>query len=134
MDSTTETYLSLVTVLIMCAPGIAFLVQMWRKRNTKRKRSSTALPFREERTWPPESLYEAMYRPPTAPRHHSHQHEGHHPAFDRLSTRSLPNVSYIELVSDPRHSSTKFCSANILILGWQDDTAVSFPQSAHVRP
>lgn len=67
LGTSIETYLSLVAVLIMCVPGIAFLVQSWRKRNKKRTRCSTALSFRKDHTWPPRSLYDAMHRPPTAP-------------------------------------------------------------------
>lgn len=96
-----ETYLSLVTVVIMCIPGIAFFAQVWRKRKVKRTSNLGVHPTREERMGPSILFYDAIFHPPSAPQHPSRLQEEQYLAFDRLDSRSRPDVDCVELVSDP---------------------------------
>lgn len=100
LDASMEAYLSLVAVLIMCVPGIVFLVQIWRKRKAKQTRNSGVLPICEERTWPSMLFYDAIFRPSPALYYPFRPQEGRHLPFDSLGTRSMPNVNRVELVGD----------------------------------
>lgn len=96
-----ETYLSLVTVLIMCIPGIAFFVQIWRKRKVKRTSNLGVHTTREERMGPSILFYENILHPPSVPHYPFRPQEGHHLAFDRLYSSSRLDVNCVQLVGDP---------------------------------
>lgn len=100
LNASMEAYLSLVAVLIMCVPGIVFLVQIWRKRKAKQTRNSGVLPICEERTWPSVLFYDTIFRPSPEPRYPFHPQQGLHLPFDSLGTRSMPDVNRVELVGD----------------------------------
>lgn len=96
-----ETYLSLATVLIMCIPGIAFFIQIWRKRKGKRKSNLGVHSIRKERMGPSILLYDAIFHTPSAPHHPFLPQEEQRLAFDRLDSRFRTDVNCVELVSHP---------------------------------
>lgn len=96
-----ETYLSLVTVLIMCIPGIVFFVQIWRKRKVKRTSKLGVYTTREERMGPSILFYDTIFHPPSVPHYSFRPQEGQHLAFDRLYSSSRLDVNCGELVGNP---------------------------------
>lgn len=109
-----ETYLSLVTVLIMCIPGIVFLVQIWHKRKVERRSNLAVNPTRDERMGPSLLFYDAIFHLPSAPQHPSFPQEEQRLAFDRLHSRFRPDGNCVELVSvhdiKPLESGLLTCS------------------------
>lgn len=134
LNQSMEVYLSLITVLIMCIPGLAFLVQRCRNRQAKQTQMSELLPISEQPTWTVVYFDDTIFRVPTAPHHPCRVREEPHYASQRLATPSKPHVDFIELVGDQPHRTITSGTADTFILHWQDSTTISLPQSAHVRP
>lgn len=96
-----ETYLSLVTVLIMCIPGIVFLIQIWRKRKLKRTSTLGGHPTRKERMGPSILFFDARFHPPSTSQYPFRPQEGRNLAFESVDSRSRLDVNCVELVGDP---------------------------------
>lgn len=127
-----ETYLSLITVLIMCIPGIVFFIQIWHKRKVRRTSNLGVHPTRKQRTsmGPSILFYDAMIHPPSAFQYPFRPRERQNLAFERLHSRSRLDVNCAELVGDPLYQPTEILFTDIFM---QDSTAISLPQSAYVR-
>lgn len=100
LNQSMEVYLSLITVLIMCIPGLAFLVQRCRNRQAKQTQMPELLPISEQRTWTAIYLDNTIFRVPTAPHHPCRPREDPHYASQTLASRSKPHIDSIELVGD----------------------------------
>lgn len=97
LNTSMETYLSLAAVLIMCVPGISFLVQIWRKRKAKQTRNAELLRICEART-----LSSLMFCGDITRTHHPFCWQGgRQPALHIVDIRPTPYVNSIELVVHP---------------------------------
>lgn len=128
-----EACLSLVTVVIMCVPGLAFLVKMWRKKSVRQTRRLGNLPVYEQRTWPVTWPQGAISHPLPKP-HRAFRREELLLAPQILNSRSMPDLGCIDSVSNPWHQARKAWCVGTFLIYWQDTTTISLPKNAHVRP
>lgn len=99
LDASIEVYLSLITVFIMCIPGLAFLVQRLRNRKTKETRRSESLPIHEQRIWTAACFDNTIIRLPAAPYHQLHAGEEPHLVNQGVGPGPMRSIGFIELVS-----------------------------------
>lgn len=95
-----EAYLSLVTVLIMCVPGLVFIIKMWQKKKKARQaRELGTLPIREQRSWPVTWPRDAILHSLATQHHHFRKEELL--ASQITAYCSMPYLGCIDNVSHP---------------------------------
>lgn len=132
LSTSMEAYLSLVTVVIMCVPGLVFLVKLWRKNRATQMRKSETLPVYEQRIRPVTWTHDAILHPLPTPYRYFCTGD---PllAAQILASHSMPDLGCNISVSGPNHLVRKVSYAETFLIHWQDTTFISLPESAHVR-
>lgn len=132
LSTSMEAYLSLVTVVIMCVPGLVFLVKLWRKKKARQMRKPETLPVYEQRIRPVTWTHDAILHPLPTPHRHFCTEE---PllAAQILASRSMPDLDCNYSVSGPNHLVCKVWYAETFLIHRQDTTFISLPESAYVR-
>lgn len=97
---TIEEYLSLITVFIMCIPGLAFLVSAWRKRTARQIQKSRINSFYGQRIPPGTASNNIILRPPVALHHATQARLGQRFASQGPASRPTPHIDCIELVGN----------------------------------
>lgn len=95
-----EVYLSLITVVIMCIPGLAFLIRICWNRTTKNKQESKATPIHERQDRPVLASGDAIFSPRATPRYPVRAQERQFVASQEQSSLPMTNTDCIELVGD----------------------------------
>lgn len=128
-----EAYLSLVTVMIMCIPGLLFLVKACRKRTTINRREMGLLPMHDRHNWSMSWPRDTTMLPMDAGYPHVRTSEAIQPASRGQASCLPPELRCTELVSSPCPWKHRDGKAQAPLIRWQHAATISLPRTAHVR-